>query len=70
MGTGILLAVLSAVLFGASTPLAKIVLGDVDPWITAGRLCLGAGLGLAAVYLRKCRSAIAARRVAGGCADL
>jgi drug/metabolite transporter (DMT)-like permease len=53
MGTGILLAVLSAVLFGASTPLAKIVLGDVDPWITAGRLCLGAGLGLAAVYLRK-----------------
>lgn len=44
--TGILLALLSAVLFGASTPLAKLLLGAVDPWMMAGLLYLGAGLGL------------------------
>jgi hypothetical protein len=47
--TGILFAVLSAALFGASTPLAKLLLGSVDPWVMAGVLYLGAGLGLAAV---------------------
>lgn len=44
--TGILLALLSAVLFGASTPLAKLLQGTVDPWMMAGLLYLGAGLGL------------------------
>ncbi|TDU01125.1 drug/metabolite transporter (DMT)-like permease [Azorhizobium sp. AG788] len=44
--TGILLALLSAVLFGASTPLAKLLLGAVDPWMMAGLLYLGAGVGL------------------------
>ena len=51
MRTGILLALLSAALFGASTPLAKMMLGNVDPWMMAGLLYLGAGLGLAAVHL-------------------
>ena len=46
MQTGILLALISAALFGASTPLAKIMLGNVDPWILAGLLYLGAGLVL------------------------
>lgn len=36
----------SAVLFGASTPLAKLLLGAVDPWLLAGLLYLGSGLGL------------------------
>lgn len=44
--SGIAFALLSAVLFGASTPLAKLLLGSVDPWMMAGLLYLGAGLGL------------------------
>ena len=53
INTGILLALLSAVLFGASTPFAKLLLGAVDPWMMAGLLYLGAGLGLAAVHLSR-----------------
>src|SRR5512135_2614237 len=53
MPVGIAIALLSAVLFGASTPLAKMMLGDVNPWAMAGLLYLGAGLGLAAVHLSR-----------------
>lgn len=48
---GVPLAVASAALFGASTPLAKLLLGAVDPWLLAGLLYLGAGAGLALVRL-------------------
>lgn len=48
---GVPLALGSAVLFGASAPLSKILLGSVDPWLLAGILYLGAGLGLAVVHL-------------------
>lgn len=42
------LAIGSAALFGASTPLAKGLLGQgVSPWLLAGLLYLGSGLGLA-----------------------
>jgi drug/metabolite transporter (DMT)-like permease len=41
-------ALLSAALFGASTPLAKILLGSTSPLLLAGLLYLGAGIGLAA----------------------
>jgi drug/metabolite transporter (DMT)-like permease len=44
MRLGILLALASAVLFGASTPFAKNLLGSVDPWLMAGLLYIGAGL--------------------------
>ncbi|ACB95808.1 DMT family transporter [Beijerinckia indica] len=50
---GIPLALLSAVLFGASTPFAKLLLGSIDPWIMAGVLYLGAGLGLSAVHFSR-----------------
>jgi drug/metabolite transporter (DMT)-like permease len=50
---GILFALLSAVLFGASTPLAKILLGSVDPWMMAGLLYLGAGIGLASIHISR-----------------
>jgi len=50
---GILLAVLSAALFGASTPFAKLLLGSVDPWMMAGLLYIGAGVGLAAVHISR-----------------
>jgi drug/metabolite transporter (DMT)-like permease len=53
MRTGILLAFLSAILFGASTPLAKILLGGIGPWMMAGLLYLGAGVGLALVHLSR-----------------
>jgi len=51
--TGIPLALLSAILFGASTPFAKLLLGSVDPWMMAGLLYLGAGIGLAAIHLSR-----------------
>ncbi|MDI4656382.1 DMT family transporter [Xanthobacter autotrophicus] len=53
MQTGILLALGAAGLFGASTPFAKLLLGSVDPWMMAGLLYLGAGLGLAAVQVSR-----------------
>ena len=36
----------AALLFGAGTPLAKQLLADVSPWLLAGLLYLGSGLGL------------------------
>lgn len=45
------LALLSAALFGLSTPLAKLLLGKVNPWFLAGLLYLGAGMGLALLAL-------------------
>ncbi|MBN8917329.1 MAG: DMT family transporter [Rhizobiales bacterium] len=53
MKLGIVFALISAGLFGASTPLAKLLLGAVDPWMMAGLLYLGAGAGLAAVHLSR-----------------
>jgi drug/metabolite transporter (DMT)-like permease len=47
---GIAFALLAAAAFGASTPVAKILLASIDPWILAGVLYLGAGVGLAAVH--------------------
>ena len=44
--TGVIAALLSALLFGAGTPLAKLLLHDVGPWLLAGLLYLGSGLGL------------------------
>src|SRR5579863_6158161 len=43
------LAFASAVLFGASAPFAKLLLGSVDPQLLAGLFYLAAGTGLAAV---------------------
>ena len=44
---GVPLALASAVLFGASAPFAKLLLGSTDPQLLAGLLYLGAGIGLA-----------------------
>ena len=46
-GRGIACALGAAVLFGASTPLAKGLLGDISPWMLAGVLYLASGIGLA-----------------------
>ena len=47
---GVPLALGSAILFGAATPLSKLLLASVGPQTLAGLLYLGAGLGLAAVH--------------------
>ena len=44
---GVPLALVSAVLFGASAPFAKVLLGTVDAQLLAGLMYVGAGLGLA-----------------------
>ncbi|MEO6504887.1 MAG: DMT family transporter [Terrimesophilobacter sp.] len=45
--TGVQAALISAVLFGAGTPVAKILLNDnVSPWLLAGLLYCGSGIGL------------------------
>ena len=43
---GVRAALLAALLFGAGTPLAKLLLGGLSPWLLAGLLYLGSGLGL------------------------
>ncbi|HEY4366641.1 MAG TPA: DMT family transporter [Steroidobacteraceae bacterium] len=43
---GVLAALTAALLFGCSTPLAKWLLATLDPWLLAGLLYLGSGLGL------------------------
>jgi drug/metabolite transporter (DMT)-like permease len=45
-----LLALVAAALFGASTPLAKPLLGEISPVALAGLLYLGSGLGLLALH--------------------
>lgn len=44
---GILAALAAALLFGASTPFAKLLLGETSPWLLAGLLYAGSGIGLA-----------------------
>ncbi len=41
------LALAAAILFGLSAPAAKLLAGTVDPWLLAGLLYLGSGIGLA-----------------------
>ena len=43
----VVLALLSAALFGVSTPAAKALLGSIDPTVLAGLLYCGAGIGVA-----------------------
>jgi len=47
----VLAALGAAVLFGAGTPSAKVLLGEADPWLVAGLLYLGSGIGLLAYRL-------------------
>ena len=41
----------AALLFGAGTPLAKLLLASTNPWLLAGLLYLGSGLGLTLLRL-------------------
>jgi drug/metabolite transporter (DMT)-like permease len=48
---GVASALSAGVLFGASTPVAKRLNADIDPWMLAGLLYLGSGIGLSAFNL-------------------
>lgn len=53
---GVLAAFGAALLFGAGTPLAKLLLNSIDPWLLASLLYLGSGIGLT-IYRWIARSA-------------
>lgn len=61
------LALGAAALFGLSTPAAKLLVGTVDPWLLAGVLYLGSGVGLTLYRWsrRRFRSAAAESPVKG-----
>ena len=56
---GIVAALGAAALFGAGTPLAKLLLDSLSPWLLAGLLYLGSGLGL--TLYRRCSKAPAVK---------
>ncbi len=58
------LALAAAVLFGASAPLAKLLLANAAPQLLAGLLYLGSGIGLGVVWLRARHSAELVRETA------
>lgn len=58
MNKGVLYGLLAAVLFGASTPFAKVLVAQVPPVMLAGLLYLGSGVGLLGWFML--------RRMAGG----
>jgi drug/metabolite transporter (DMT)-like permease len=60
---GALASLSAALLFGAGTPLAKLLLAQASPWLLAALLYLGSGLGLA--LLRRLRRAPAVRLPSG-----
>ena len=61
MKRGIASALLAALLFGASTPFAKLLTGEVPPLLLAGLLYCGSGLGLSLWYaVRRLRRGVRA----------
>jgi drug/metabolite transporter (DMT)-like permease len=50
---GVLNAIGAAALFGLSTPLAKIIIGEIKPFMLAGLLYAGSGLGLLIIIILK-----------------
>lgn len=55
MERSVVYALLAAVLFGASTPVAKLFAGQASPLLLGGLLYLGSGLGLAVLRLARDR---------------
>lgn len=51
--SGYVYAIIAGILFGASTPAAKYLLGAISPWLLAGLLYLGSGLGLSIVLIMR-----------------
>ncbi len=53
---GVLAALGSAVLFGVAAPVAKVLLNHADPWLLAGLLYAGSGIGLTLFRLARPRA--------------
>lgn len=53
LSRGPIFALLAAVLFGLSPPLAKVLVGRTQPQLLAGLLYLGSGVGMSAVLLAR-----------------
>ncbi|MGZ0076341.1 DMT family transporter [Methylomonas sp. EFPC3] len=51
MNRNIVYALMAAILFGASTPFAKLLVGEVSPILLGGLLYLGSGIGLSIIRL-------------------
>jgi drug/metabolite transporter (DMT)-like permease len=49
----VILALAAAALFGASTPVAKVLLGTLSPFMLAGLFYLGSGIGLGAIFIAR-----------------
>jgi drug/metabolite transporter (DMT)-like permease len=67
---GVALALASAVLFGASPPLSKLLLGATSPFMLAGLMYLGAGLGLAIYHFLQRTTGATANEAALSKSDL
>ena len=65
MNRSVAFALLAAALFGASTPLAKLLVGEISPFALASLLYLGSGLGLGLMRLRRDRGWRASGLTAG-----
>ena len=64
MFKGVLYALLAALLFGASIPLAKSLLPQMTSMLLAGQLYLGSGVGLAVYSFLRSRRSNSARNEA------
>ncbi|WP_430388917.1 DMT family transporter [Dyella sp. 20L07] len=56
LSPSVLAALAAALLFGASTPFAKQLTGNISPFLLAGLLYLGSGIGLSIVRILRDRS--------------
>lgn len=60
------LALAAAALFGLSAPAAKLLAGTVDPWLLAGLLYLGSGIGLGFYRLVQRRLGLVGQKLRSG----
>ncbi len=51
MNRGFVFALVAAALFGLSTPVSKLMIGTTDPWMLAGLLYFGSGVGVLILFL-------------------
>src|SRR6266581_1828142 len=62
MKSGVIYALAAAALFGASTPFAKLLVGQIPPITLAGLLYLGSGIGLLSWLLLRRRFSVSGVR--------
>ena len=68
MNRSVLYALAAAALFGASTPFAKLLVGEISPLLLGGLLYLGSGMGLSVARIIRDRGWAQVRTGATGMA--